>query len=151
MNVFCVCFACYWVLGDNFNTTFRPNIKQNRGKIHSLKNVVCYRKDKAAGTQFLPSPCELPGTGDPVWHNISSVPPGQSHLLSQTCQWNAIVSCTFEVFTGLHVQKAYTSLGTSCHNAYTKFFCWLLMHICILIAIHRLTLPKGVRFNQPSL
>ncbi len=37
--------------------------------------------------------------------------------------------------TGLHVQKAYTSLGTSCHNAYTKFFCWLLMHICILIAI----------------
>ena len=24
-----------------------------------LKNVVCYREDKAAGTQFLPSPCVL--------------------------------------------------------------------------------------------
>ncbi len=24
-------------------------------------------------------------------------------------------------FLGLHVQKAYTSVGTSCHNAYTKF------------------------------
>ena len=34
-------------------------------------------------------------------------------------------------YTGLHVQKhkAYTNLGTSCHNVYTKFFCWLLMHI----------------------
>ncbi len=70
-------FACYWVLSwksveymqwktyhlllhiHNFNTTFKPDIKQNRGKIHSLKNVVCYRKDKAAGTQFLPSPCEF--------------------------------------------------------------------------------------------
>ncbi len=40
-----------------------------------------------------------------------------------------------QLLTGLHVQKVYTSLGTSCHNAYTKFFCWLLMHICILIAI----------------
>ncbi len=29
------------------------------GKIHSLQNVVCYRKDKAAGMQFLPSPCEI--------------------------------------------------------------------------------------------
>ncbi len=37
--------------------------------------------------------------------------------------------------TGLYVKKVYTSLGTSCHNAYTKFFCWLLEHICILIAI----------------
>ncbi len=27
------------------------------------------------------------------------------------------------LFTRLHVQKAYTSLGTSCHNVYTKFFC----------------------------
>ncbi len=36
-----------------------PSSKQNRGKIHSLKNVVCYRKDKASGTQFLPSPCGL--------------------------------------------------------------------------------------------
>ncbi len=36
--------------------------------------------------------------------------------------------------SGLHVQKADTSLGTSSHNAYTKFFCWLLMHICILIS-----------------
>ncbi len=25
----------------------------------SLKNAVCYRKDKAAGTQFLPSPCDM--------------------------------------------------------------------------------------------
>ncbi len=24
-------------------------------------------------------------------------------------------------FTGLHVQKAYTSLGTSCHDAYTNY------------------------------
>ncbi len=32
---------------------------QNRGKIHSLKNAVCYRKDKADGTQFLPSPCAV--------------------------------------------------------------------------------------------
>ncbi len=30
--------------------------------------------------------------------------------------------------TGLHIQQAYTSLGTSCPNAYTKSFCWLLMH-----------------------
>ncbi len=39
-------------------TNLKPSGKQTRGKIHSLKNVVCYRKDKAAGTQFLPSPCE---------------------------------------------------------------------------------------------
>ncbi len=39
----------------------RPSNKQNRGKIHSPKNVVCYRKDKAAGTQFLSSPCENDG------------------------------------------------------------------------------------------
>ncbi len=38
-------------------TNLRPSSKQNRGKIHSLKNVVCYRKDKAAGRQLLPSPC----------------------------------------------------------------------------------------------
>ncbi len=36
-----------------------PSSKQNRVKIHSFKNVVCYRKDKAAGTQFLPSPCDI--------------------------------------------------------------------------------------------
>ncbi len=42
-------------------SNLRPSNKQNRGKIHSLKNVVSYRKDKAAGTQFLPSPC---GIGD---------------------------------------------------------------------------------------
>ncbi len=35
--------------------------------------------------------------------------------------------------TGCKVRKAYTSLGISCHNAYTKFHCWLLMHICICI------------------
>ncbi len=46
VNVFCL-------------TNLRPSSKQNRGQIHSLKNVVCYRKDKAAGTQFLPSPCEF--------------------------------------------------------------------------------------------
>ncbi len=28
-----------------------------------------------------------------------------------------------------HVQKAYTSLATSCHNAYIKSVCWLNMHI----------------------
>ncbi len=44
---------------QRYNTTDRPNIKQNRGKIYSLKNVVFYRKDKAAGTQFLPSPCDM--------------------------------------------------------------------------------------------
>ncbi len=26
-------------------------------------------------------------------------------------------------FTGLHVHKTYTSLGTSCLNAHTKFLC----------------------------
>ncbi len=30
-----------------------------KDKIHSLKNVVCHRKDKSVGTQFLPSPCVL--------------------------------------------------------------------------------------------
>ncbi len=39
-------------------------LKQNRGKIHSLKNVVCYRKDKAVGTQFLPSP---------LWYGSNSI------------------------------------------------------------------------------
>ncbi len=34
-------------------------------------------------------------------------------------------------FTGCKVQKAYTSLGLSCHNAYTKSHYWLLMHICM--------------------
>ena len=33
--------------------------------------------------------------------------------------------------TGLHIKKAYTSLGTSCPNAYTKSYCCLLMHVCI--------------------
>ncbi len=36
--------------------TFRPNIKQSRGKEHSLENAVFYRKDNPIGTQFLPSP-----------------------------------------------------------------------------------------------
>ena len=30
-----------------------------RGKIHTVKNVVCYRTDNPAGTHFLPSPCEM--------------------------------------------------------------------------------------------
>ncbi len=49
LGVFCL------LLGLKFE------IKQNRCKIHSIKNVVCCRKDKAAGTQFLPCPviCEL--------------------------------------------------------------------------------------------
>ena len=29
-------------------------------KIYRYKNFVCYRKDKAAGTQFLPAPCDIP-------------------------------------------------------------------------------------------
>ncbi len=33
--------------------------------------------------------------------------------------------------TGLHIKKAYTSLGTSSPNAYTKSYCCLLMHVCI--------------------
>ena len=44
--------------------------------------------------------------------------------------WNHQLSYENDIayFAGLHVQKTYTSLGTSCDNAYTKFFCWLLMH-----------------------
>ena len=37
--------------------TVSPGTKENKGEIHSVKNVVCYRKDKADGTQFLPPPC----------------------------------------------------------------------------------------------
>ena len=33
--------------------------------------------------------------------------------------------------TGCKVKKAYTSLGISCPNAYTKSYCWLLMQVCI--------------------
>ncbi len=63
-GILLICQALFIVIPSRvsrrgYNTTFKPNIKQNRGKIHSLKNVVCYRKDKAAGTQFLPSPCDL--------------------------------------------------------------------------------------------
>ncbi len=49
-------------------------IKQNRGKIHSLKNAVCYRKDKAAGTQFLP----------PLWsyENVTGKVASTIHVLS---------------------------------------------------------------------
>ncbi len=36
-------------------------------------------------------------------------------------------------FTGLHIQKVYTSLGTSSLNTYTKSYCCLLMHACISI------------------
>ncbi len=43
----------------NLNATFRPNEKQNRSKEHSLKNIVCNRKDNPAGTQFLPFSCVL--------------------------------------------------------------------------------------------
>ncbi len=55
--------------------------------------------------------------------------------------------------TGLikHVQKVYTSLGTSCHNAYTKFFCWLLMHTCILIAISPKCVHQMYKFIMWSL
>ncbi len=51
--------------------------------IGQLKNVVCYRKDNPAGTQFLPSPCGMVEIHQPI------------HT------------------TGLHIQKPYTSLGTS--------------------------------------
>ena len=47
-------------------------------------------------------------------------------------------------YTGRHVQKPYSRLGTYSHNAYTKFFCWLLMHICILIAIRPKCLHPSV-------
>ncbi len=49
-------FVAYIQLITNLHV--RLSSKQNRGKIHSFKNFVCYRKDKAAGTQCLPSPCD---------------------------------------------------------------------------------------------
>ncbi len=55
VKVFCLCFTCCWAQSSNI----RPNTKQNRDKIHSHENVVCYRKDNPAGTHFLPSPCEM--------------------------------------------------------------------------------------------
>ncbi len=32
-----------------------------------FKNAVCYRKEKAAGTQFLPYPCDIGGRGVKDW------------------------------------------------------------------------------------
>ncbi len=55
MKFFCLCFTCCWAQ----SSSLRPNTKQNRGKRHSHENVVCYRKDNPAGTQFLPSPCGI--------------------------------------------------------------------------------------------
>ncbi len=40
-----------------------------------------------------------------------------------------------DIFTGSHIKKAYTRLGTSSRNAYTKSYCSLLMHICISMVI----------------
>ncbi len=64
-------------------SSLTPNTKQNRGKIHSHENVVCYRKDNPAGTQFLPSPCEndliwicLPN----IWHQVCKMVPKQHGL-----------------------------------------------------------------------
>ncbi len=37
---------------------------------------------------------------------------------------------TYFRFTGLHIKKAYTSLGTSCPNAHTRFWCvsqWIVL------------------------
>ena len=55
--------------------------------------------------------------------------------------------------TGLHVKTVYTSLGTSCHNAYTKLFCWLLMHICILsnCNFQAKCIPAWAEYNRISI
>ncbi len=58
-----------------------------------LKNVVCYRKDKAAGTQFLPSPCDKPCQENKgVFHMSGAYVYVNSHiqekvLLSKSDQW----------------------------------------------------------------
>ena len=44
------CHHTIWPIG---------NLSYPRILLDSLKNVVCYRKDKAASTQFLPSPCGM--------------------------------------------------------------------------------------------
>ncbi len=41
----------------DLKSNFRLNNRQNRGKIHSQKNVVCYRKDNPVCMEFLPFPC----------------------------------------------------------------------------------------------
>ena len=73
------------------------------------------------------------------------------HLLVLFPNWACMM--VGEHCTGLHVQKVYSSLSTSCHNAYTKFFCWLLMYTCILIAISPIwwtTINIGIcRDNSP--
>ena len=44
--------------------------KVNRGERHSLENVVCYRKDNPAGTQFQSSPSVLRLQNYVMRHNI---------------------------------------------------------------------------------
>ncbi len=56
------CFYVYQYHRGRAETGTGSLVLPVAGKIHSLKNVVCYRKDKAAGRQFLPSPCELDAT-----------------------------------------------------------------------------------------
>ena len=53
---------------------------------------------------------------------------------------------TFSYLTGCKVQKAYTSLGTSCHNAYTRFrllFAHAFMH-------EQSTMGFGIRIGAGS-
>ena len=47
------------------------------------------------------------------------------------------LTCEFIHFTGLHIKKEYTSLGTSSPNTYTKSYCCLLrMHVCICMEMN---------------
>ncbi len=68
-------------------------------------------------------------------------------ILSSTEMRNAhyILQWTlYDHYTSWHVKKRYSRLGTSSHNVYPKIFCWLLMHICILIAIRPKCLHPSV-------